>query len=99
MESKNFTTPAAFAEGQRPPIPLEPVESNQVGAIGYCDATQTLAVQFRRGARAIYHYPNVTRETFEAFKGAESIGTFFGQHLKALPFAKYPCENDGQATT
>lgn len=98
MQSKNFT-PADFTEGPRPQIPLEPVESNQVGAIGYDDATQTLAVQFKRGARAIYNYPGVTRETFEAFRGAESIGTFFGANIKSLPFIKYPAEDAGQTTT
>jgi KTSC domain len=95
-ESKNLA-PAAFSERQRPPIPLETVESNQVGAIGYDEATQTLAVQFKRGARAIYHYPNVTRATYEAFRGAESIGTYFGQHLKMLPFEKFPSEDAATA--
>lgn len=89
---KKFPEPQPFSDKPRPPITLEPVESNQVGAIGYDEATKTLAVQFRRGARAIYHYPNVERATFEAFKGAESIGTYFGQHLKALPFEKFPAE-------
>ncbi|MGD9599951.1 MAG: KTSC domain-containing protein [Steroidobacteraceae bacterium] len=89
-----YPTPAAYSERQRPPIVLHPVESNQVGAIGYDEATQTLAVQFKRGARAIYHYPGVTRETFEAFKGAESIGTYFGQHIKALPFEKFPPDDE-----
>lgn len=89
---KKFPEPQAFSERQRPPIALVAVESNQVGAIGYDEATQTLAVQFKRGARAIYHYPGVKRETFEAFKGAESIGTYFGQHIKALPFEKFPAE-------
>ena len=92
MPDKKFPEPQPFANHERPPIALEPVESNQVGAIGYDEATKTLAVQFKRGARAIYHYPNVERETFEAFKGAESIGTYFGQHLKALPFEKFPGE-------
>jgi hypothetical protein len=59
--------------------------------IGYDDATQTLAVTFNYG-KAVYHYPNVSRETFEAFKGAESIGKFFGEHIKALPFKKYAVE-------
>lgn len=95
MTEKKFPDPQAFSERPRPrpPIALEPVESNQVGAIGYDEATQTLAVQFKRGARAIYHYPGVTRETFEAFKGAESIGTYFGQNIKALPFEKFPNED------
>ncbi len=90
-ESKNLA-PAAFSDRPRPPIALEPVESNQVGAIGYCAETKTLAVQFRRGARAIYHYPGVEPETFEAFKGAESIGGYFAANLKALPFEKFPAE-------
>jgi hypothetical protein len=94
---KKFPEPQAFSERVRPPITLEAVESNQVGAIGYDEAMQTLAVQFKRGARAIYHYPNVTRETFEAFKGAESIGTYFGQHIKALPFEKFPNEDAAEA--
>lgn len=94
MNEKTFPIPAAYSENKRPKIDLRQVESNQVGAIGYDDATQTLAVQFKRGARAIYHYPNVKRETFDAFKGAESIGNFFAQHLKALPFDKFPCEDE-----
>lgn len=93
MQKKPFTPAAAFSEGVRPAIPLFPVESGQVGAIGYDEPSQTLAVQFKRGARAIYHYPGVTRETFEAFKGAESIGTYFGAHIAALPFEKFPAED------
>ncbi|CAB4159810.1 KTSC domain containing protein [uncultured Caudovirales phage] len=89
---KKFPEPQPLSDKPRPPIALEPVESNQVGAIGYDEATKTLAVQFRRGARAIYHYPGVERETFEAFKGAESIGGFFAANLKALPFEKFAAE-------
>ncbi len=94
MGDKTFPTPAAFAEKPRPPIQLHPVSSNQVGAIGYEPSTKTLAVQFRRGMRAIYHYPNVDPATYAAFRGAESIGTYFGQHLKSLPFEKFPCEDE-----
>jgi len=73
-----------------PDIALTPVQSNQVKAIGYDDATQTLAVTFTRGAGAIYHYPNVSRAQYEAFIGAESIGTHFGKFIKPLPFNKQP---------
>lgn len=76
----------------RPPIELVPVQSNQVAAIGYDPATKTLAVTFTRGAGAIYHYPDVEPEAYEAFKGAESIGKHFGQHIKPLPFTKYAPE-------
>ena len=47
---------------------------------------------FNRGQGAIYHYAGVDPETHAAFIGAESIGKFFGQHIKPLPFTKYPAE-------
>lgn len=76
---------------ERPPIQLEPVQSSQVKAIGYDAATQTLAVQFTHGAGAIYHYPNVAPEVHAAFVSSESIGKFFGKHIKPTTnFKKYP---------
>jgi KTSC domain len=96
--SKTYTVPQAFSENTRPDIELHPVESNQVKAIGHHEDSQTLAVTFTRGAGAIYHYPNVTKETYEAFKGAESIGKFFGENIKSLAFEKYPApETEDQA--
>lgn len=80
----------------RPDIALFPVESNQVKAIGYDAATETLAMQFKHGAGAIYHYPNVTKELHEALMAAESIGKFFGQHIKPLPFIKYAPEPEAE---
>lgn len=88
-EKRKFTEPAAFSDKPRPKIALTPVESSQVRAIGYDAATKTLAVQFTRGAGAIYHYPNVEPETHESFLKAESIGTFFGKHIKPLAFEKF----------
>jgi hypothetical protein len=82
---------AAFTDEPRPPIDLVSVESNQVKAIGYDEATQTLAVTFTRGT-AVYHYPGVSKEAHAAFVGAESIGTYFGKHIKPLPFKKFPAE-------
>lgn len=87
---KKFPNPQAFEETERPLIALEPVTSSQIGAVGYDEATKTLAVQFKHGARAIYHYAGVEPEAFAAFKAAESMGTYFGKHFKALPFLKFP---------
>ncbi|WP_369326426.1 KTSC domain-containing protein [Alcaligenes nematophilus] len=70
-------------------IPMEPVESNKIKAIGYDEATRTLAVTFTRGNGAIYHYPDVDPQTHADFIGAESVGTYFGKHLQSLPFKKY----------
>lgn len=71
-------------------IPLTAVESGQVGAIGHDPRRNILAVQFKHGAQAVYHYPGISAETYSAFMAAESKGNFFGQHIKALSFEKYP---------
>lgn len=86
--ARTTTTPAAYEEGPYHPIPLIPVQSGQVQAIGYDANTKTLAVTFTRGT-AIYHYPNVEPELHAKFVASESIGTFFGAHIKDLPFKKY----------
>jgi len=88
--SKPFPEPAAFADpAEYVAIPMAPVESNQVACIGYDAGTKTLACQFTRGPGHIYHYPDVEPETHAAFVGAESIGAYFGKHIKALPFKKF----------
>lgn len=90
--SRNFSQPQAYSEKKYQHIDMQPVESGQIRAIGYDAATTTLAVTFTRGAGAIYHYPGVSRETYDAFMAAESKGTFFGQHIKNLPFDKFPAQ-------
>lgn len=91
-KTRKFAAPQDYTDEPRPPIALQPVESSQVKAIGYDEQTRTLAVTFNYGAGAIYHYPDVAPETFEAFRTAESIGIFFGKNIKALPFKKYRAE-------
>ena len=95
--TREFKAPQAYNTEPRPPIQLVPVVSNQVAAIGYDEATKTLAVQFTRGAAAFYHYPNVAKETHDAFMQAESIGKYFGAHIKDLPFDKFPAEPEPEA--
>ncbi len=95
-----FKPAAAFSEKEYVAIPMTSVVSNQIAAIGFkstitSDAAPSsdigvLAVTFTRGPGHIYHYPNVSRETYDAFMAAESKGTFFGQHIKSLPFDKFP---------
>lgn len=89
---RKFPEPQAFTDKARPPIVLVPVESSQVDRVGYDADTKTLAVQFKHGARAIYHYPEVSPEMYRAFMGAESKGVFFREHIKALPFEKFPAD-------
>jgi len=86
---KTFAEPQPYSEEPYVAIPMTPVESNQVAAIGYDAAKKTLAVTFTRGNGAIYHYPNVEAKVHAEFVGAESIGKYFGQHIKPLPFIKF----------
>ena len=90
--AREFKAPQPFSDKPRPPIALVPVTSKQIKAVGYDEASQTLAVSFNHGAGAIYHYPNVTKETHNAFLQAESVGKYFGAHIQALPFEKFPAE-------
>lgn len=90
MTDKKFPAPAAFTEKEYVAIPMAEVKSGQVARVGYDDSTKTLAVQFRFGKQAIYHYPDVLPSTYEAFLEAESKGTFFDKHIKPLGFEKYP---------
>lgn len=85
-----YQAPAAFTDKPYQHIPMVPVESNQVRAIGYDAATQTLACTFTRGPGHIYHYPGVSPELHAEFMASESKGNFFGQRIKPLPFDKFP---------
>lgn len=73
-------------------IALDSVESKQINAIGHCKDTNTLAIQFKNWKGEVgstYHYSNFTAEDFEAFKGAESFGRYFGENIKKET-EKYP---------
>jgi hypothetical protein len=97
---KKFTAPQGYEEGARPQIPLIPVKSQKVAAVGYDAETKTLAVTFPNG-KAVYHYPGVSPEQHAAFVGAESIGKHFGAHIQGLPFKKYQPDPkpEGEAAT
>jgi hypothetical protein len=88
--NKPYTAPAEYTDEPYVAIPMTPVESNQVAAVGYAPETKTLAVTFKRGAGAIYQYPNVEPELHAEFLAAESIGKFFGTRIQGLPFKKFP---------
>ncbi|MDQ0082887.1 hypothetical protein J2W35_003246 [Variovorax boronicumulans] len=87
---KTYAAPAAFSEKEFVAIPMTPVESNQVAAIGYSAERKTLQVTFTRGPGHIYQYPNVEPQLHADFMAAESKGNFFGKHIKPLAFDKFP---------
>jgi hypothetical protein len=90
--SRNHTPPAAFNDASEYiAIPMAPVESSQVKAIGYDEATETMAVTFQHGARSIYHYL-VPQQLYRDFMAAESKGRFFRLNVKPLRFKKFPAE-------
>lgn len=87
--AKNFPVPAGFSKGPRPNIPMTPVSSSQLKAIGYDPATKALACQFVHGPGHLYVYPNVEPKVHAEFMASKSIGSFFGKHIKPLAFEKY----------
>jgi len=90
-------TPAAFSDEPYNPIPMKLVESHKIKAVGYDEATRTLAVTFQRGAGAIYHYPDIEPQVYADFIGAESLGTYFGKYLQNLPFKKFRAPEEAAA--
>lgn len=97
MPKQPLPTPAAFCDKPYVHIPLTPVVSNQVAAIGYCPDRKVLACTFTRGPGHVYHYPNVEPEFHAAFMAAESKGKFFGANVKPLPFDKFSSETMDEA--
>ena len=86
---KTYVEPQPYSTEPYQPITLLPVESSQIQAVGYSHERKTLAVTFIRSPQSIYHYGDIEPEVYAAFVGAESIGRYFGQHIKALPFLKF----------
>ncbi|KQO38056.1 hypothetical protein ASF19_19955 [Acidovorax sp. Leaf84] len=76
------------AAKKQPGIPMAPVKSAQLGAIGYDPERQVLAVRFTRGA-TVYHYGGVKPELHAEFMAAKSMGVFFTQRIKGMPFTKF----------
>lgn len=73
-------------------IHMLPVQSSQIHSIGFDSTTKTLAVRFKAkdGPGSLYHYAGVPAKTFSDMQQAESIGRYFGEHIKGggFEFAK-----------
>ena len=71
-------------------IPMIAVESSQIKQMGYSPEHQVLRIVFQ-GRGPEYDYPNFTQAEFDAFKGAETLGTYFHKHIKPrTDFIKHP---------
>lgn len=62
-------------------VPLEPVVSTNLSAIGYDPKRRILAVQFASSGD-IMHYAGVPPKLAGDFKRAESFGKFYAQHVR-----------------
>jgi hypothetical protein len=61
-------------------IPMSAVKSSQIESIGHEGGT--LAVKFKNGGE--YHFQDVNAEEFQKLKSAESVGSYFGKHIKGI---------------
>lgn len=73
-----------------PPIPLTPVQSSNVVAIGYDPASRTARVRFRNGAT--YRYADVPPELHESIMKADSVGAAVRQ-LRSYNTIQEPVED------
>jgi hypothetical protein len=65
----------------RSPIAMQEVKSSQIAAIGYDEATQTLAVRYLHGGR-LYHYGEVTPQVYAELMAAKSVGHYVQNVIK-----------------
>jgi hypothetical protein len=67
-------------EGIAAHIPMEPVESSNLSAIGYDPERSILAVAFKSGA--IFHYATIDQALFFEFYNSLSKGSFYADNIK-----------------
>jgi hypothetical protein len=59
---------------------MQPVESGHIKAIGHDPATQTMRVEFRKGAA--HDFAHVSVEKHADFMASESKGAHFNKHFR-----------------
>ncbi|MEZ2297287.1 KTSC domain-containing protein [Variovorax sp. RCC_210] len=89
MSKPSSASSAATADADLIVIAMQPVNSSQLASIGYDAASKTLAATFTRGPGTVYQYPNVDAKVYADLMAADSIGGYFGKHIKPLRFKKF----------
>lgn len=74
------TLAAPSVGGMAEQIPLEPIDSSNLSAVGYHPEKAILAVQFKSGA--VYHYASVPLAVVTDFYTALSKGQYYALHIK-----------------
>lgn len=59
----------------------KPVTSKNIESIAYDPETQTLEVKFKSGGT--YSYQGVSKQEFEDFENASSLGSHFHHHIRS----------------
>lgn len=80
MDDRTTTRPAEPEEKTKLEIPTTPVESSSVAAIGYDEASGTLAIVFTSGTK--YHYEAIPLDLWAKMQDAESVGRFYAQQIR-----------------
>lgn len=73
-------------------VPMAGCASSQIKEFGYEPATKTLAIRFhsKKGPGSVYTYAGVPPEHYEGLLAADkdpaqSVGKYFGEHIKGKP--------------
>lgn len=72
-------------------IPMKPVISSNLAAVGYDAASETLRVKFKSGL--VYTYSGVPYTVFYALSKASSLGSYFYYNIRT----SYPYTKSGAA--
>ena len=75
-------------------IKMHQVQSSNIKAVGYDEQTRILRIEFLHGKSA-YEYMDVEEQALEGLLTAESVGKYFGAHIKGLyEYRKVPAQQD-----
>ena len=58
------------------------VNSSQIKSVGYDAASKVLEIEFHPGS--VYQYEDVPQDLADSLVRADSVGHFFGQHVKGV---------------
>jgi hypothetical protein len=67
-------------------VDMQFVDSTNLEAIGYDDATRELYIRFKNGTT--YIYPDVPRDTYDQLSRADSKGSYFNRNIRTV-FTNY----------
>lgn len=59
---------------------FSPVKSSNIHSVAYDPEARTLEVKFHSGGH--FRYQDVDPKTHEAMMAADSVGSFFGKHIR-----------------